>query len=283
GYAEKLVRSVQDFSRHLGEHKLDQPLFISYFNNKHTYKNPKTVEGVNSRRDSMDGTAWWLLDEPANWSDYIALKWYGSMIVNNSVAGGEKILWNMDVSRPQWDRGIFDGIRDVIRTSSAFYDFPRIVNRWRLDGTTIINYGSGNFPDVRPLGDIAWSWHVWCGGGDGILPWSSTPMEGYSNMGWLDKPDKLAIIVPIREEGRWSRASIRLKAHRRAQQDMEMCNMLVDRGYGRAYLAGILNRKVGEVESKAAGAEDDAAELALTHLTSARLESVRRALREAIK
>ena len=102
-------------------------------------------------------------------------------------------------------------------------------------------------------------------------------------MGWLEKPDKLAIIVPVREEGRWSRASVRMKAHRRAQQDMEMCNMLVDGGYGRAYLAGVVREHIGRVESTSGAVEDDAAQMELTRLTPARLEGVRRALREAVE
>jgi hypothetical protein len=130
--------------------------------------------------------------------------------------------------------------------------------------------------------EIAWAWHAWCRLADSILPWSATPMEGFSKGNWLEQPDKLAIVVPVHENGRWSRPSLRMKAYRRAQQDMEMCNLLVAQGFSRFYLGEQLLKRLGPIRSLPQTFQDEATGVEARTLTPARLESLRQAVRDAV-
>jgi hypothetical protein len=104
-------------------------------------------------------------------------------------------------------------------------------------------------------------------------------MEGFSDGSWLDKPDKLATICPVRENGRWSRPTLRMKAFRRGQQDAEMCNMLVSAGVGKWYLGDEVKKKLGPISSLPQTFVDEATSVQVS-LTSAHLESLRRAIRD---
>jgi hypothetical protein len=278
-YGEKLFRAAADFARHLAAAGLDKPLFINYFNNKHIYRDPGRVEGVNQRTADHDATSWWLLDEPNQWSDYLALRWFGDIVRKGYQRGGTRVQWCLDISRPQWDRDILRGQRDLVRVSSALYQYPRLMKQWQREGTVILNYGQPDWPFVRPLRTTAWAWHAWSHGADGILPWSATPMEGFSEGDWLRKPDRLAVVCPVHEDKSWSRPTLRLKCFRRGQQDMEMCNMLVATGMGRARLAAEVRSHLGRLATLPETFADEASSYASAALTPARLEGLRRAIR----
>ncbi|MFC1581982.1 hypothetical protein ACFL4W_00450 [Planctomycetota bacterium] len=280
GYKEKLYQAAFDFAQHLAEHQLSGPIFMNYFNNKHIYRDPGRVEGVNQRTRNLDGTSWWLLDEPNQWNDYQALKWFGDIVREGYRRGNMRVLWCLDISRPQWDRDYLKGQRDLTRVSSALYKYPRLMREWQRQGTVVITYGSADFPNTRPMRETAWAWHGWCRGADGILPWSATPMEGFSDGAWLEQPDKLSIICPIKEDDRWSRPTLRLKAYRRGQQDMEMCNMIVAAGVGRHYLGQELLKKLGPVKSLPQTFHDEATGIDSGDLNPIQLETLRRAVRK---
>ncbi|MGH7145107.1 MAG: hypothetical protein ACREJ2_13420 [Planctomycetota bacterium] len=309
GYTTKLERAAQEFSAHLAAARLlpvaeGGPIPIDYFNNKHIYKDPERVEGVNHRIGDLAGTAWWLLDEPNDWNDYLALRFFGAIVREGFRRGGATIQWCLDLSRVEWDRDLLAGQRDLVRVSGALFKYPRLIRRWRKQGSLVLHYGSAQSPEVKPLRETVWAWQVWCRGGDGILPWSATPMEGFSNGDWLERPDKLSVIVPVREiapekptreiapenSGRerapgaqsitWSRPSLRLKAFRRGQQDAELCRLACLRqNCPRPVFSRALLEQLGRVHTEAGRFRDEATSIESPDLTSARLEGLRQAVR----
>lgn len=291
GYVERLWQGCFDFSRHLAAQRLKPPeqggpILINYFNNKHIYKDPKRVEGVNQRIGDLAGTSWWLLDEPNDWSDWLALRFFGDIVRDGYRRGGANIEWCLDLSRIEWDRDLLYGQRDLVRVSAAFFKYPRLLKRWKRQGSRVLHYGSAQPPEVKPLRETVWAWQIWCRGGDGILPWSSTPMEGFSKGDWLEHPDKLSVIVPVREAGvgaeatRWSRPSLRLKAFRRGQQDADICRLAtLNAGVAAPVLGREILRHLGAVRTEAGKFLDEATSIESPDLTSRTLEALRTAVR----
>ena len=57
----------------------------------------------------------WLLDEPSNFQDYWALRWFGAALHEGSTQappGKAKLVFRCDISRPQWQRDALDGLLD---------------------------------------------------------------------------------------------------------------------------------------------------------------------------
>ncbi len=79
------------------------------------------------------------------------------------------------------------------------------------------NYGTANTVRDSNLNAEAWAVRAWLAGADGIVPWQS--LGGDEN---YTVPSETALILPGRRFGiTGPMASLRLKALRRAQQDVE--------------------------------------------------------------
>src|ERR1019366_3949484 len=72
--------------------------------------------------------------------------------------------------------------------------------------------------NVQPVG---WAIDAWSRGADGILPWQTV-----GNGGSWKKADALALFYPGRDAHEGPVPSIRLKAYRRGQQDVEYLTLL---------------------------------------------------------
>ncbi|MFH1377553.1 MAG: hypothetical protein ABIH86_02235 [Planctomycetota bacterium] len=230
GYADRLKQAATDFAAHLVERGWTKPTYISYWNNKHYYKEPGRVEGVFQITKEVRGTSWWCLDEPIERDDFLALKYFGDLSCagfRDGSQGRADIRYCLDISRPQWDFHILDGLRGLLRVSSEFFRSRKLMERRLAEGVPIITYGRAHPPSDAPIQETLWCWRGASLGAAGILPWSSTPMEGFSAMNWLDVADPLSVICPVRNDAdkTWSRPTLRLKAFRRGQQDVEFLRM----------------------------------------------------------
>jgi hypothetical protein len=138
-------------------------------------------------------------------------------------------VFRADISRPQWRRDSLDGLLDYHVVGSAMREYPRLVfGRQRAFGEIVLEYGSTNAVEGSNLQPVGWCLDAWSLGADGIVPWQTVGNDG----SW-ERADELALFYPGRGRGRAGAGavrgrssqgvipSIRLKAYRRGQQDVE--------------------------------------------------------------
>ena len=97
-----------------------------------------------------------------------------------------------------------------------------VLDRKSRTGETTYNYGSANPIELNNLHPVAWSLETWVNGLDGIVPWQTLGKQ----RSWTDA-DQNALLYPGETIGKpGPLPSIRLKAFRRGQQDVEYLNIL---------------------------------------------------------
>ncbi len=240
-YRERFVAGVERFAEHLFARGWDDTFFEFYLNNK-----------LYHRREGWSrSSAYWVFDEPINTQDFWALRWYGKAFHEGVAraaaghpAGRAKLAFRADISRPEWQRDLLDGLLDVNVVGIGFAPYLRAVMERRDEyGELVYNYGTSNrveSPNVQPAAWVLWAWSV---GADGVLPWKTVGKES----SWR-KASPLALFYPGRERDRGPRPSIRLKAYRRGQQDVEYLTLL-------AAATGQPRWRVGELVRAWAGLE----------------------------
>ncbi len=212
-YRKAFVEVSRQFAEHFHAKGWKDTLFQGFLNNKVDFKS----------RGWSRGSSPWLLDEPANTQDYWALRYFGRAFHEgiNRATGPAKLAFRCDISRPQWQRDILDGLLDDNVVGGAFRPYRRIVlDRKEAEGQVVIEYGSSNDieqPNTQPVG---WCLDSWSLGSDGVLPWQTIGRAE----SWAEA-DQLSLFYPSRSGGVPS-PSIRLKAYRRGQQDVEYLTLL---------------------------------------------------------
>ena len=214
-YQDAFADACGQFAAHIAKNGWNQTLFEFYLNNKVYYK-----------KDGWSrSSAPWILDEPSNTQDFWALRQYG-MLFHRGVTPhrGEAILaYRCDISRPQWQRDLLDGLLDVNIVGGSFREYQRaVIGRKQAHREVTINYGSSNPIDRPNIQPAAWCIDTWTLGGDGVLPWSTVGKES----SWKSA-DELSLFYPGAPAGSAGPiASARLKSYRRGQQDVEYLTML---------------------------------------------------------
>jgi hypothetical protein len=126
------------------------------------------------------------------------------------------MVFRADISRPQWRRDSLDGLLDYHVVGGAVRQYPRLVfERKRALGEIVLEYGSTNPVEGSNVQPVGWCLDAWSMGTDGVLPWQTV-----GNAGSWDRADELSLFYPGRG-GPGVIPSIRLKAYRRGQQDVE--------------------------------------------------------------
>lgn len=209
-YRRALVESARQFAEHINQRGWHDTLFQGFLNNKNNFK-----EHGWSR-----GSSPWLLDEPANFQDYWALEWFGQAFHEgvDAARGKASVLYRCDISRPQWQRDLFDDVLDYNVVGGAMRRYRRMVlDRKEATGQVVIEYGSANALDRGNVQPAAWCIDAWSLGADGVLPWQTIGTD----QSWT-KADTLALFYPGKPVGYDQPiASLRLKAFCRGQQDVE--------------------------------------------------------------
>jgi hypothetical protein len=218
-YRRAFVTAAGRIAAHFKAKRWNDTLFECFLNNKNNFK----------ARGWSRGSSPWLLDEPANFQDYWALRYFarafhqgiGPVLAAGptSVNGVPRLVFRADISRPQWRRDSLDGLLDVHVVSSAMRVYPRLVfDRKRALGEIVLEYGSSNAVEGSNVQPAAWCVDVWARGADGVIPWQTV-----GNSESWDRADELALLYPSRGRGPGRRPvpSVRLKAYRRGQQDVE--------------------------------------------------------------
>jgi hypothetical protein len=234
-FAKAFTAVMRQFADHCREKGWTQTRFHYYLNNKNYYKDPKT---------GGKGTSWWLLDEPNYRDDWLAIAYFARLF-RAGTAGVKDvhILHREDLSRPQWQRDFLDGLVDLIVVSGELFQKQPLLKEMRHRyGATLWNYGSAHPVRESSAQAQAWAVRAWLAGAEAIVPWQTVGSDEN-----FVKAEETALILPgKRFELMEPLASLRLKALRRAQQDVEYLVLLSKaKGWNReqiaAAVADILN------------------------------------------
>ncbi len=207
-YAEEFKAGCRAAAEHMKTKYPTGTCFHFFLNNKSDYKRNGW-----SRAGSM-----WLLDEPAAYRDFDALRYFGLLFREANETVKAPIHFRCDISRPQWQRESLDGLMGVnVVGGDTFRRFNRLINdrKDRFDEIVYV-YGTTCKPEEGAVQPVAWCLDAWTLGADGLVPWQTVGSEE----SWT-KSDELALFYPGREGTPPVVASHRLKAYRRGQQDVE--------------------------------------------------------------
>lgn len=220
-YRQAFVTASRAMAEHFRARGWNETLFEGFLNNKVDFK----------RNGWSRGSSPWLLDEPASFQDYWALRYYARAFhegVNGAKSApgsgpGPRMVFRADISRPEWRRDSLDGLLDYHVVGGAVRKYPRLVfDRKATLGEIVLEYGSTNPVEGSNLQPVGWCLDAWSMGTDGIVPWQTI-----GNGDSWKRADELSLFYPNplgAAAGRRSPgviASVRLKAYRRGQQDVE--------------------------------------------------------------
>lgn len=220
-YRKEFVQASRDIARHIAEKGWNDTFFEFFLNGKLVFKR--------SGWDSASSP--WIFDEPVNTQDFWALRWYGIAFHEgvNQAFGMQpaqqrpRLAYRVDISRPQWQRDLLDGVTDINVVGGALSQYQRLVTqRQQNHREFLVHYGSSNPITKANTQPASWCIDTFLRGGQGVLPWQTI---GKSSS-W-SKPDTQAIFYPGKPIGQSDPVpSIRLKAYTRGQQDVEYLTLL---------------------------------------------------------
>lgn len=203
-YWKEFRSASQAFARHFAERRWNETVAEFFLNNKVYFKQQR------GRWDAC--SAPWIFDEPMHTQDFWALRRFGLEFLRGaSEAPGPRMAFRIDVSRPEWQRDLLDGVTGVEVVSGALREHrDRVVSSARRHGKLVYMYGSASKLGANRAADVAWCAETWALGADGVVPWQTIgKMDSWS------KPDDLALLYPT-DAG--AAGSLRLKAFRTGQQ-----------------------------------------------------------------
>jgi hypothetical protein len=141
-------------------------------------------------------------------------------------------------------------------------------------GVKYWNYGSANAVNRSNTEAEAWAVRAWLAGADAIVPWQSIGSDAnYTH------PDDTALLLPGQRFGiAGPVASLRLKALRRAQQDVEYLVALAKaKGWDREQVGAAVSSVLNFGAQFRKNSEDDAGSYQFGPLRAANFADLRRA------
>jgi len=210
-YWDAFRNATRGFADHFARRGWKETTFEFYLNNKVYFKNGKNGKPGSWRTTSAP----WVFDEPQHTQDFWALRRFGLEYGRATRETPDvRMAFRLDISRPEWQRDLLDGVAHVAVVSGALRDYPRrVVGRARRDGQQVYMYGSPSKLGQPLAINAAWCAETWALGADGVVPWQTL---GKADS--LSKPDDLAVLYP---GPTGPLPSLRLKAFRAGQQLVE--------------------------------------------------------------
>jgi hypothetical protein len=212
-YRDELKEAFTAFAIHCNEKQWHDTKFQFYLNNKIIY-----------RLKFEQSSAPWLFDEPMNTQDFWALRWYGKLWHDavDAVRGDANMHFRADISYRQFERNILWGILDVeyIGGNNLQKTRMKIEEKIHFCNSDFAEYGTANRIDQPNIQPVLWSLSAWSNGAVGVLPWQTIG----SKRCW-ENAEQTALFYPNFKGGD-PLPSIRLKAFRRGQQDVEYLTLL---------------------------------------------------------
>jgi hypothetical protein len=212
GYWQEFRDAAGQFAKHFAEKKWTEPVFEFYLNNKVYFKRDR-----GNRWDAC--SAPWILDEPVNTQDFWALRKFGIEFWRGVSANpGAHFAFRADISRPEWQRDILDGVTNTEVVSGVLRTYrDRVIGRARKFGNQVYMYGSANRIGTPNTAPAAWCVETWALGADGMVPWQTIGKES----AWT-KADELSLFYPTPEG---PVPSLRLKSFRAGEELVEYLTM----------------------------------------------------------
>lgn len=205
-YRTELARAFPAFARHLDAKGWHRTRFQFYLNNK-----------VYHRERYPENSAPWIFDEPVNTQDFWALRWYARLFRESAVpaSGRAELRFRADISYFQFGRNILWGFLDETYMGGANDQKIRMWEEMRRKwpDSALFEYGTPNAVGASNLQPVLWCLSAWANGADGVLPWQTIGRAE----SW-ETADPTALFYPGPDG---PLPSIRLKAFRRGQQDVE--------------------------------------------------------------
>lgn len=216
-YCEDLKLGIKGFVRQIEERNWNKTRFLFFLNNKVDYK----------RNGWSHASSPWLLDEPASYRDFAALEFFGAALRDSlkEIGSDNSIKYRADISRPQWERNSLDSVLDVyVVGGDVFRKYNRIVRERSVNNKRLLyTYGTTAAPQESAYQPVFWALDAWSMGADGVVPWQTIGNEDSWRIG-----DELALFYPGTNEcNDVVIPSLRLKAYRRGEQDVEYLTLLL--------------------------------------------------------
>jgi hypothetical protein len=271
-YQERYIAVTRQFAEHIRENGWNGTRFTVYFNNKYYWKRPS---------QGGQGISWWLMDEPNHRDDVLASSFLGHLTREGMQDYPDvSILFRTDISRVEWIRDLMLDQIDLNCISRRFFQKNRyLMNDRKRFGREYWNYASSNHPRESNVTMRAWCWRTYLYGGDGLLPWNAVRGAGV----W-EKAQQLTVFYPGNKFGVLKPfPSMRLKAFRRGQQDVEYLILLSkksgwDRDAVTRAASGALDLSA-RVDMKST---EDAGQIRFQNITNNDLEELRRRVARAL-
>jgi hypothetical protein len=219
-YQDRFSAVVSEFARHVKERGWLATDYIMYLNNKYYFKRPQEER-------AGYGTSFWLLDEPNHRDDFRALSFFYSLAERGLKNYPDvPIRIRADISRNEWIRDLLAGQLDIDNVSGKLFSKNRYLMDDRIRfGRNFWNYATTNHPRETNVAMRAWCWRAWASGADTIDPWNAAA----GRQAW-ERAEQLTVFYPGDKFGQLEPLpSLRLKAYRRGQQDVEYLIMLANK------------------------------------------------------
>jgi hypothetical protein len=264
-YQDRYVAVTRQFAEHIQENGWTGTRFTVYFNNKYYWKQPS---------QGGRGVSWWLMDEPNHRDDVLAAGFLGYLTKKGlQNHPGVPILFRTDISRVEWIRDLMPGQIDLNCISQRFFQKNRyLMNDRHRFGEEYWNYATTNHPRESNVSMRAWCWRVYLNGGDGLLPWNAVR----GARAW-EKAEQLTVFYPGNKFGvQQPFASMRLKAYRRGQQDVEYLILLAKKhGWDRDAVTHAASMALDLTADIAMESAEDAGQIRFQSITNSDLEELR--------
>jgi hypothetical protein len=218
-YKDQWVAVAKEYQRHIIEKKW-KTSFQAYMNNKYLYK-----KYDDKKRHMTEGSSFWLLDEPMHIDDYMALAFYGRMVREAQNGNRLNMIHRVDVSRPEWGRDTLDRLVDLNDTG-GHAKFKEWLEDWRERyDQHIWTYGGTPNLTVSALAIELRAVDLFTHGAEGFVPWKTTGPDN----SWTEFTDTTIFYTgkPVGVNGPC--ASLRLKAFRKGEQDVEYIWLMGER------------------------------------------------------
>jgi hypothetical protein len=259
-YWAEFRAASRQFARHIVEKGWADTTFEFYLNDKVFFK---------AKQGSWSGcSAPWIFDEPVNTQDFWALRRFGREFLA-ATGGAGNLVFRCDISRPEWQRDLLDGVCGEEVVSEALRPYrDRILARQARYGQRVLLYGSPIKIGTPNLQCSAWCLDAWCLGADGVVPWNTIGTA----RSWTE-PDQTCLFYPT-EQG--PLPSLRLKAFCHGQQLVEYLTIFTQlAGHERRSVAEALCRELGLDGVLKKAAEGDAETMSYDRLSPKQIELVR--------
>lgn len=222
----------------------------------------------------------WTLDEPSFGRDFRALGFLYRTFKRPFAGTPLDIVARGDVSRPEWQGDRLDGACDLSVVSGAIYECqPLIQRRMHEQGAHYWFYGGSPSPKADGSQVVAVyvrNWAMGCEGG--LAYWTS-----FHGSSW-DEPDDLALVLGAAHDYPGHAVPThRLSATRRAQQDIELLNLLAKRpGWSRERVARALAASLNLASKVETSGADDPGRAHFAGITAESLAGIRGAVVKAL-